>query len=74
MTEVVIAEDDVVGSMEPNEEDSVRSLCKFCHLITLPKPGVVFFTHATIIFILVIASLLKLTLDRPPCGEISVWF
>ena len=29
MTEIVIAEDDGIGSMESNEEDSVRSLWKF---------------------------------------------
>ena len=74
MTEVVIAEDDGIGSMESNEE-SVRSLWKFCNSITLPRSEVVFFTQATLIFILVIASLLKkLTLDRPPCEEMSVWF
>ena len=74
MTEVVIDEDDGIGTMESNEEDSVRSLWKFCNSITLPRSEVVFFTQATLIFILVIASLLKLTLDRPPCGEMSVWF
>ena len=74
MTEVVIAEDDGIGSMESNEENSVRSLWKFCNSITLPRSEVVFFTQATLIFILVIASLLKLTLDRPPCEEMSVWF
>ena len=73
MTEVVIAEDDGIVSMESNEEDSVRSLWKFCNSITLPRSEVVFFTQATLIFILVIASLSKLTLDRPPC-EMSVWF
>ena len=74
MTEVVITEDDGIGSMESNEEDSVRSLWKFCNSTTLPRSYVVFFTQATLIFILVIASLLKLTLDRPPCEEMSVWF
>ena len=74
MTEVVIDEDDGIGTMESIEEDSVRSLWKFCNSITLPRAEVVFFTQATLIFILVIASLLKLTLDRPPCKEISVWF
>ena len=54
MTEVVIAEDDGLGSMESNEEDSVRSLWKFCNSITLPRSEVVFFTQATLIFILVI--------------------
>ena len=75
MTEVVIAEDDYVGSMESNEEDGVK-LWKFCNSITLPRSEVVFFTQATqhihsSIFIL-IASLLKLTLDRLPCEEMSV--
>ena len=74
MTEVVIDEDDGIGSMESNEEESVRSLWKFCNSITLPRSEVVFFNQATLIFILVIASLLKLTLDRPPCEEMSVWF
>ena len=74
MTEVVIAEDDGMGSTESNEEESVRSLWKFCYSITLPISEVVFFTQATLIFILLIASLLKLTLDRPPCEEMSVWF
>ena len=74
MTEVIIAEDDGIGSMESKEEDSVRSLWKFCDSITLPRPKVVLFTQATLIFILVIASLLKLTLDRLPCEEMSVWF
>ena len=31
-------------------------------------------TQTTLIFILVNASLLKLTLDRPPCEEMAVWF
>ena len=74
MSEVVIAEDDGIGSMESNEENSVKSLWKFCNSITLPRSEVVFFTQATLIFILVIASLLKLTLDRPPCEEMSVGF
>ena len=74
MTEVAIDEDDGIGTMESNEEDSVRSLWKFCNSITLPRLEVVFFTQATLIFILVIASLLKLTLDRPPCEEMSMWF
>ena len=73
MTEVVIAEDDGIGSMESNEEDSVGSLWKFCNSITLPRSEV-FFTQATLVFILVIASLLKHTLDRPPCEEMLVWF
>ena len=72
MTEVVIAGDDGIGSME-STEDSIRSLWMFCNSITLPRSEVVFFTQATLIFILVIASLLKLTLDRPPCEEMSVW-
>ena len=67
MTEVLIAKDDGIGSMESNEEDSVRFLWKFCNSIVLPRSNVVFFTQATLVFILVIASLLKLTLDRPPC-------
>ena len=59
MTEVVIAEDDGIGSMESNEEDSVRSLWKFCNSKTLPRSEVVFFTQATLIFILVIASFVE---------------
>ena len=74
MTEVDIAEDDGICSMESNEEDSVRSLWKFCSSITLPRSEVVFFTQATLIFSLVIANLLKLTVDRPQCEELSVWF
>ena len=74
MTEVVIAEDAGMSSIESNQEESVRSLWKFCNSITLPRSEVVFFTQATLVFILVIASLLKRTLDRPPCEEMSVWF
>ena len=74
MTEEVIDEDDGIGTMESNEEDSVRSLWTFRNSITLPRSEVVFFTQATLIFNLVIVSLLKLTLDRPPCEEMSVWF
>ena len=44
MTEVVIAEDDGTGSMDSNDEKSVRSLWKFCNSITLPKSEVVFFS------------------------------
>ena len=69
----VDAEDDGIGSMESNKEDSVRSLWKFCNSIFLPRSEVVFFTQATLIFFLVIADLLKLTLDRPK-EKISVWF
>ena len=60
--------------MESNEEDSVWSLWKFGNLITIPRSEVVFLTQATLIFIFLIASLLKLTLDRPPCDEMSVVF
>ena len=74
MTEVFIAEDDSVGIMESNAEESVRALWKFCNSITLPRSEVVFFTQATLIFILVVASLLKFTLERPPYEETSVWF
>ena len=74
MTDIVIAEDDGIGSMGSNEENSVRSLWKFCNSITLPRSEVVFFTQALLIFILVVASLLKLTLDRPLYEEMSVWF
>ena len=74
MTEVVIAENNGIGSMESIEEDSVMSLWKFCNSITLPRSEVVFFTQATLTLILVFVSLLKLTLDRPPCEEMSVWF
>ena len=49
MTDVVIAEDDGIGSMESNEEESLRSLWKFCNSITLPRSEVVFFTQATLI-------------------------
>ena len=73
MTEVVIAEGDGIGSMESNEEDNIRSLWKFCNSINLPTSKVVFFTQSTLIFILVFASLLELTLNRPPCKEMSVW-
>ena len=73
VTEVVIDEDDGIGTMESNEEDSVMSWWKFCNSITLPRSEVVFFTQATQSFILVIASLLKVTLERPPCEEMSVW-
>ena len=73
MTEVVIAGDDGIRSMESHEEDSVRSLWKFCNSITLPRSEVVFFTQATQIVVLVTASLLKLTPDRPPCEGISEW-
>ena len=74
MTEVSIVEDDGIGTMESNKEDSVKSLWKFCNTITLPRSEVAFFTQAILIFILVIASLLKLTLDGPPSEEMSVWF
>ena len=74
MTEVVIAEDDAKGSMESNEDESVRSLWKFCNSIILPRSKVVFFTQATLIFILVNASLLTLILDRQPGEEYLVWF
>ena len=65
MTEVVIAEHDCIGIMKSNDEESVRSLWKFCKsiTITLLRSEVVFFTQATLIFILVIASLFKPT-DR----------
>ena len=43
MTEAVIAEDDGIDSMESNEEESVRSLWKFCNSITLPRSEVVVF-------------------------------
>ena len=74
MSEVVIAEDDGIGNMESNEENSVMSLWKYCNPITLPRSEVVFFSQATLIFILLIASLLKLTLDRQPSKKRSMWF
>ena len=43
MTEEVIDEDDGIGTMESNEEDSVMSWWKFCNSITLPRSEVVFF-------------------------------
>ena len=73
MTEVGTDEDNGIGTMESNEEYSVMSWWKFRNSITLPRSEVVFFTQATLSFILLIASLLKLTLDRPPCEEKSVW-
>ena len=74
MTEVVIDEDDGIGTMESNEEDSVRSFMEVLQFNHFTKIRGCLFTQATLIFILVIASLLKLTLDRPPCEEMSVWF
>ena len=54
MTKVVFAENDGIGSMESNEEDSVEPLWTFCNSIILPRSEVVFFTQATLIFFLVL--------------------
>ena len=70
MTEVVIAEDDGIGTLESNEEDIVRSLWNFCNSITLPRSEVLSLLLRQHHF----SFLLKLTLDRPPCEELSVLF
>ena len=53
MTEVVIAEDDGIGTMELNEEDYVKSLCNICNSINYYENQRSFFTRATLIFILI---------------------
>jgi len=73
MTEQSIDVADGLETIESNVDESVKSW-KFCNSVSLPRSEVVFFTQAALIFVLVIASLLKLTLDKPPCEEMSVWF
>ena len=60
MPEIVIAEDDAIGVMKSNAEDSVRSLWNLCSSITLTRSEVVCFTQAKLTFTLVSASLLSL--------------
>ena len=73
MTEQTIDVSDGLETIGTNIDDSVRTW-KFCNSVSLPRSEVVFFTQATLIFVLVVTSLLKLTLDKPPCEEMSVWF
>ena len=52
---------------------SEKSAWRFCNSVTLPQSEVVFFMQTTLIFIIVIVSLLKIALDKPSCEDMSFW-
>ena len=58
IADCIAVEDTVENSASRN------SLWRFCNLVILPRSGVLFFTQAVLIFIIVVTSLLKIELDK----------
>ena len=57
-----------------NETNSEKKSVKFCNNVTLPWSEVVFVAQMVVILILLTFCILKLSVTKFSCEEISVWF
>ena len=65
--------DPVVEESFFENESSSKSSWKFCNQTTLPRSEVVFFVQMFVILLLISLCIVKLTILKPNCEEISVW-
>ena len=73
---VGVTVDQVDAVVEENyfeNESSSKSSWKFCNQTIFPRSEVVFFKQMFVILLLISFCIVKITVLKPNCEEISVW-
>ena len=71
MEQVIV--DQILSRTLFEKESSGKSTQKFCNQITLPRSEVVFFLQMSVILMLLVLCIVKLTVLKPTCEEATVW-